>query len=102
MKVEKNKLLVKSLVYDAIGMASGAIPVVGFFLDFLWAPYAAKKMLDMYPGKKGKLASIIVFVEEILPFTDVVPTFTLMWLYTFVWKKEQSPEGEIIEVEIVQ
>ncbi|MFD2518657.1 hypothetical protein [Salinimicrobium flavum] len=97
MKIKPNKLLVKSLVYDAIGMASTAVPLVGPLLDLAWAPYAAKKMSEMYPGKKGKLASVIVFIEEILPFTDIIPTFTLMWFYTFVWKKQE--DGQIIEVE---
>ena len=90
MNSDKKKLLIKGLVYDAIGMASGAVPLVGGFLDLLWAPYAAKKMSTMYPGKKGKLASAIVFLEEILPFSDIIPTFTLMWLYTFVWQKEED------------
>lgn len=101
MKKLKNKLLVKGLVYDAIGMSTYAIPVVGPFLDILWAPYAAKKMSEMYPGRKGKIASVIVFLEEILPGTDIIPTFTLMWLYTFVWKKETSAREIIIEAEIV-
>lgn len=101
MKIQKKKLLVKSLIYDAIGMASASVPLVGPFLDLLWAPYAAKKMTQMFPGKKGKLASVIVFLEEILPFTDVIPTFTLMWLYTFVWKKEEAMDSQIIEAEIV-
>ena len=86
----KNKKLVKSLVYDAVGMATMAIPVVGPFLDMAWAPIAARKMSRMYPGTKGKLASAIVFLEEILPFTDVIPTFTLMWVYTYVFQKQQS------------
>lgn len=102
MKSLKNKLLVKSLVYDAIGMASSAVPVVGPFLDLIWAPYAASKMSEMFPGKKGKLASILVFLEEILPFTDIIPTFTLMWLYTYVWKKEPAARGMIIEAEVVR
>lgn len=99
MKILKNKLFIKSIVYDVIGMASVAIPVVGPFLDIIWAPYAAKQMSDMYPGRNGKIASVFVFIEEILPFTDVIPTFTLMWLYTYVWKKEKEPKGRIIEVE---
>ena len=86
----KNKKLVKSLVYDAVGMATMAVPVVGPFLDMVWAPIAARKMSRMYPGNKGKLASAIVFLEEILPFTDVIPTFTLMWVYTYVFQKQQS------------
>lgn len=100
MKELKNKLLIKGLIYDAIGMATYAVPVVGPFLDLVWAPYAAKIMTEMYPGKKGKLASVIVFIEEILPGTDIIPTFTLMWLYTFVWKKESAKEI-IVEAEVI-
>ena len=53
MKNLKNKLLIKGLMYDAVGMATMAIPLVGPFLDLAWAPFAAKKMSEMYPGKKG-------------------------------------------------
>ena len=97
MEKDKKKMFIKSIAYDAMGMATGAIPLVGGFLDLFWAPYAAKKMKEMFPGKKGKLASIIVFIEEILPFTDIIPTFTLMWLYTFVWNKDEAVQ--VIEVE---
>ncbi|MDT0690561.1 hypothetical protein RM549_12245 [Salegentibacter sp. F188] len=97
MKILKNKLFIKGIVYDAIGMATVAIPFIGPFLDLLWAPYAAKKMKEMYPGKKGKIASVIVFIEEILPITDVIPTFTLMYFYTHVWSKAEQPR--VIEVE---
>lgn len=100
MKNLKNKLLFKGIIYDVIGMATYAIPLVGPFLDLLWAPYASKKMVEMYPGKKGKIASVIVFIEEILPGTDVIPTFTLMWLYTFVWNRERSPKEIVIEAEV--
>lgn len=96
----KKKLLVKGLIYDAIGMATYAVPLIGPFLDLLWAPYAAKKMREMYSGNKGKVASVLVFLEEILPGTDVIPTFTLMWLYTFVWKKETANEV-VIEAEVI-
>ncbi|WP_010232142.1 hypothetical protein [Gillisia marina] len=101
MKNIKNKLLIKGLMYDAVGMATMAIPLVGPFLDLAWAPFAANKMSEMYPGKKGKIASVLVFIEEILPFTDIIPSFTLMWLYTFVWKKEPMENEIIIEAEIV-
>lgn len=101
MEKLKNKLLIKGLVYDAIGMATYAVPLVGPFLDLIWAPYAAKRMSEMYPGKKGKIASAIVFLEEILPGTDVIPTFTLMWLYTFVWKKEKTGKEVILEAEVI-
>lgn len=100
MKNTKYKLLRKGILYDVIGMSTAFIPVVGPFLDIVWAPFAAKKMSDMYKGNEGKLASIIVFLEEILPFSDFIPTFTLMWLYTFVWKKQEEPFFQTIEVEV--
>jgi len=84
MKTLNYNLLLKGLFFDAVGMLTMAIPVIGPFLDLAWAPVAAKQMTKMYPGKKGKFASILVFVEEILPFTDIIPSFTLMWAYTFL------------------
>ncbi|MAM18131.1 MAG: hypothetical protein VX712_03370 [Bacteroidota bacterium] len=97
-KLLYNKKFLKGLMLDGIGMATVAIPFVGPFLDLAWAPYAAKKMSEMYPGRKGKLASVLVFLEEILPGTDIIPTFTLMYLYTYVWKKEPLTP-QVIEVE---
>ena len=102
MQNQKYKLLRKGLLFDAIGMITMAIPLIGPFLDILWAPYAAKKMSEMYSGTEGKVASAIVFIEELLPMTDFIPTFSLMWIYTFVWKKSPSPAPQTIEVEVVE
>ncbi|WP_415374801.1 hypothetical protein [Patiriisocius sp. Uisw_017] len=98
MTLTESKLLKQGLFYDIVGMLSVAIPLIGTFLDILWAPFAAKKMTEMYPGRDGKIASFIVFIEEILPITDFIPTFTLMWLYTFVGKKE--PENRMRTIKI--
>jgi hypothetical protein len=95
----KFKLLRNGIALDAIGMFTMFIPVIGPVLDILWAPFAAKKMSEMYRGKEGKIASIIVFIEEVLPVTDVIPTFTLMWLYTFVWKSQTKRKLQPIKVE---
>lgn len=96
----KTTLLKKSLLFDAIGMVTMAIPFIGPLLDLIWAPYAAKQMSEMYKGREGKIASIIVFIEELLPMTDFIPTFTLMWIYTFVWKKEDANKMQPIEIRI--
>ena len=40
----------------------------------------------MYKGNIGKVAGVISFIEEILPVFDVIPTFTLTWLYTYTFK----------------
>ena len=98
MQDNKYKLLKKGLLLDAVGMATTFIPGVGSFLDIVWAPYAAKQMNDMYKGTQGKIASVIVFLEEILPFSDFIPTFTLMWLYTYVFAPQKTPQT--IEVEV--
>lgn len=100
MNQSKYSLLRKGLLFDAIGMMTMFIPVIGPFLDILWAPYAAKTMRDMYEGEQGKIASIVVFIEEILPISDFIPTFTLMWIYTFVVQGKKMPTPQTIEVEI--
>lgn len=98
----KKSLLLKGLMYDLTGMASMAIPVVGPFLDLAWAPYAASQMSKMYPGKKGKLAAALVFIEEILPFTDIIPSFTLMWVYTFIFSSGSSAaDNNVYEAEVI-
>jgi hypothetical protein len=86
MKFKDNKLF-KSIILDLIGMASMFIPVVGWALDLIWAPYAAGQMRKMYPTIAGKRASWIVFIEEILPWTDFIPTFSAMWVYEYCQEK---------------
>jgi len=65
--------------------------------DIVWAPLSAYLMTRLYKGKKGKIAAVVTFIEEALPFLDVVPTFTLMWVYTFVFNKEKY-SGDVIDV----
>lgn len=75
------------ILFDAIGTISFGIPLVGEFTDVVWAPIAGFLMTWMYKGKVGKVAGIFTFLEEIIPFTDFVPSFTLMWVYTYLIKK---------------
>ena len=77
----KYKKLIKCLALDAIGMASAAMPII----DVVWAPLAASISYKMFGEKRGKLTSIITFIEEILPVTDVIPSFTIFWfLFDFL------------------
>ncbi|WP_274474286.1 hypothetical protein [Mangrovimonas aestuarii] len=86
----KYKKLALSIVLDAIGYFSYAIPGIGEMADLVWAPASAWIMIRMYRGNKGKVAAVVSFVEEALPGLDIVPTFTLMWLYTYVFTKTKS------------
>ena len=82
------KLLV-SLLLDALGFVSFVIPGIGEFSDIIWAPVSAYIMTKLYKGKVGKVAGVITFLEEAFPFSDVVPTFTIMWVYTYVFKSKK-------------
>jgi hypothetical protein len=84
----KNKKLVLGILFDAIGMLSFTIPYIGEFGDIVWAPLAGFLMTKMYEGRVGKVAGILTFVEEIIPFTDIVPSFTITWIYTYWIKRE--------------
>ena len=82
----KYKKLALGIVFDAVGYLSFVFPLI----DIVWAPLSAYLMTKLYKGKKGKIAAAITFVEEAMPFLDVIPTFTLMWLYTYVFSNEKE------------
>ncbi|MEP2057568.1 MAG: hypothetical protein ABJJ05_07160 [Maribacter litoralis] len=96
LKDKKYKQLFLGLLFDGIGMLSFAIPFVGEFSDIVWAPLSAWLMTRMYKGKIGQTAGVFAFIEEIVPGFDLIPSFTLMWLYTYVLSG--SKKGRTIEV----
>ena len=85
-KLSKYKKLGLSLVFDAIGMLT--------IFDIIWAPASGYLMSKMYKGTRGKVAGVVSFIEEIIPGFDIIPTFTIMWVLTYVFQKEE----QIIEV----
>ncbi|WP_353778496.1 hypothetical protein [Winogradskyella sp. 3972H.M.0a.05] len=84
----KYRNLILSIILDLIGF----IP----FIDLIWAPISGYIMTKLYKGESGKIAGVFTFIEEILPMTDFVPSFTIMWFYTYVFKKVDK--NTIIEV----
>ncbi len=82
------------IVFDALGYVSFLIPGIGEFSDIIWAPVSAWLMTKMYKGKAGKVGAIFTFIEEALPGFDIIPSFTLMWLYTYVFKSQE----QVVEV----
>ena len=89
-KNTKSKKLILGILFDAIGMLSFTVPLLGDFSDVVWAPLGGFLMTKMYKGRVGKVAGILTFVEEILPFTDIVPSFTLTWIYMYLVKRIDS------------
>ncbi len=81
-KLSKNKKFVLSIIFDVIGMIT--------FIDIIWAPVSAYLISKMYSGRRGKVAGVISFIEEILPGIDIIPSFTIMWFLTYVFQKENK------------
>ncbi len=98
--MSKYKKLAISLALDAVGNISYLVPGMGEAIDVIWAPTSAYLMTKLYKGQKGKIAAAVSFIEEAIPGMDIVPTFTLMWLYTYVFvsKKEDDNARTTIEV----
>ncbi len=90
LNANKTRNLILGIIFDTIGMLSYSIPFVAELSDIAWAPISAYLMTRLYKGNAGKIAGVVSFIEEALPFTDVIPTFTIMWFYTYVFNKQDS------------
>jgi hypothetical protein len=77
-KITKNKeafmRFLLCLLIDFIGMGTYAAPGIGEFGDLAWAPIQFI-LVWLITGEKSKLA----FWEEILPFTDIIPSATISY-----------------------
>ena len=87
----KVKKLALCMLLDAVGLVSFTIPLVGEFSDIIWAPIAAFISYKMFGEKRGKLTALTTFAEEILPFTDMIPSFTIFCIL-FDWIGVGSPK----------
>lgn len=91
-KNNKGTMLVLSLLFDFIGMVSYFVPVFAEVTDLFWAPISGILLMVMFKGTAGKLAGVFGFIEELLPFVDVIPTFTITWFYTYVIRGGKGQE----------
>ncbi len=72
------------LLMDLIGMSSYFFPGMGEFSDIIWAPISGYVFFKIFGGRLGLIGGVLDFLEEILPFTDIIPSFTIAW---FIRKK---------------
>ena len=77
--------LVISLLIDLVGSASYLIPLAGEGFDLAWAPISMTLVGALYDGVMPSL-KYVALMEELLPFTDWVPSATVGWV------KEYGPE----------
>jgi hypothetical protein len=73
---------------DVIGYFTYAIPVLGEFADVIWAPISGIIFYITFGGWKGTFGGLFNFVEEVLPGTDFIPSFTIMWFVQYLSKKK--------------
>ena len=73
-----SRKLVASLAIDFVGNATFVVPGLGELADLLWAPVSSK-MVDVLYKESSPRARYVAFLEEVLPFTDIIPTATLAW-----------------------
>jgi len=76
------------IILDIIGYASFSIPVLGEVSDLIWAPLSGFIFYRLFGGKMGVLGGGFSFIEEILPFTDFIPTFTIAWAMKYFTAKK--------------
>lgn len=67
------KLLI-CLAIDIIGSSSEVVPILGELTDVVYAPIAATVLRNLYGSN---ILFGLEFVEEILPFTDILPLATI-------------------------
>ncbi len=75
---------------DIIGYFTYAVPGIGEFADIIWAPISALTFYITFGGWKGALGSIFNFTEELLPGTDFIPSFTIMWVMQYISQRKAS------------
>ena len=74
--------LVGCLILDLAGDASELIPRLGELTDVVYAPVEAGLLKALFASNA---IAAFGFAEELLPFTDIIPTFTLSWCLANLW-----------------
>jgi hypothetical protein len=67
------------ILMDLVGMASYVFPMIAEFSDIVWAPISALIFNKLFGGRLGLIGGVLNFLEEIIPFTDIIPSFTIAW-----------------------
>jgi hypothetical protein len=78
------------ILMDIIGYGTFAIPFFGEFFDLIWAPISALIYWRTFGGFKGFLGGGFNFLEELLPGTDIIPTFTISWFMQYLRRRKDN------------
>ncbi len=80
--------LLLCVIFDLIGYASYSVPFLGEFADLIWAPISGIIFFAMFGGWKGAVGGLFNFMEELLPGTDFIPSFTIMWVMRYMQNRD--------------
>lgn len=86
--MKKQPSLIFCILMDIVGYATYSIPFLGEIGDVLWAPISSMIFMASFGGWKGALGGVGNFIEELLPGTDFIPSFTIMWFIQNMQKKK--------------
>ena len=84
------------ILMDLIGMASYIFPAIGEFADIIWAPISGYIFYKLFGGRLGLIGGVLDFLEEIIPFTDIIPSFTIAW---FIRKNDIDKQQHINRID---
>jgi hypothetical protein len=96
--MKKQPSLAFCVLMDIIGYATYIIPGLGEFGDIIWAPISGIIFFITFGGWKGAVGGMFNFVEEILPGTDFIPSFTMMWFLKRLGKPQQREPIRTIKI----
>lgn len=91
----KQPSLLFCIMMDLIGYMTYSIPFLGELGDVLWAPVSGLIFYTSFGSWRGALGGVFNFMEELLPGTDFIPSFTLMWFLQNMGKKDRSTPVKI-------
>jgi len=75
---------------DLLGCATFTVPFFGELFDVVWAPISAMIYMRTFGGFKGFLGGGFNFLEELLPGTDIIPTFTISWFLQYARRRKDN------------
>jgi hypothetical protein len=94
--MKRQPSLIFCILMDVVGYATYAVPVLGEVGDIIWAPISAIIFMAAFGGWKGALGGFGNFIEEILPGTDFIPSFTIMWFIQNMQRKNSVTQVKSI------
>jgi len=86
-KDKKRFDLVASILIDMLGMSTFLLPALGESFDIILAPIISALI---YAVHRTTFGAALGFIEEIIPFTDIIPTATILWAYRYLFKAENT------------